>query len=72
MKYKVIDWETLDTETLQRMLDEVYDEGFRDGYHKCELEKSITTTPYYDYGHYKTYEITCDSHKITCDSKSKF
>ena len=66
MKYKVIDWETLDTETLQRMLDEVYDEGFRDGYHKCELEKpTITTTPYYDYGHYKTYEITCDS-------KSKF
>lgn len=61
MKYKVIDWETLDTETLQRILDEVYDKGFRDGYHKCELEKSITTTPYYDYGHYKTYEITCDT-----------
>lgn len=61
MKYKVIDWETLDTETLQRMLDEVYNEGFRDGYNKCELEKSITTTPYYDYGHYKTYEITCDT-----------
>lgn len=72
MKYKVIDWETLDTETLQRMLDEVYNEGFRDGYHKCELEKPITTTPYYDYDRYKTYEITCDSHKITCDSKSKF
>lgn len=61
MKYKVIDWETLDTETLQRMLDEVYDEGFRDGYHKCELEKLITITPNYDYGHYKTYEITCDT-----------
>lgn len=72
MKYKVIDWETLDTETLQRMLDEVYNEGFRDGYHRCELEKSITTTPYYDYGHYKTYEITCDSNKITCESKNKF
>lgn len=65
MKYKITDWETLDAETLQRMLDEVYNEGFRDGYHKCELEKYITTTPYYDYGHYKTYEITCDS-------KSKF
>ena len=61
MKYKVIDWDTLDTETLQRMLDEVYDEGFRDGYHKCELEKPITITPNYDYGHYKTYEITCDT-----------
>lgn len=66
MKYKVIDWETLDTETLQRMLDEVYNEGFRDGYHKCELEKPIiTTTPNYDYDRYKKYEITCDS-------KSKF
>ena len=73
MKYKVIDLGTLDTETLQRMLDEVYNEGFRDGYHKSELEKPIiTTTPYYDYDRYKTYEITCDSHKITCDSKSKF
>ena len=71
MKYKVIDWGTLGTETLQRMLDEAYDEGFRDGYHKCELEKCITTTPYYDDGHYKTYEITCDSHKITCESKNK-
>ena len=36
MKYIVIDWETLDTETLQRMLDEVYDEGFSDGCHKKE------------------------------------
>lgn len=66
MKYKVIDWETLDIETLQRMLDEVYDEGFRDGYHKCELEKSITTTPNYDYGHYKTYEITCSNSDCCC------
>lgn len=66
MKYKVIDWETLDIETLQRMLDEVYDEGFRDGYHKCELEKSITTTPNYDYGHYKTYEITCSNSNCCC------
>lgn len=61
MKYKIIDWETLTTETLQRMLDEVYDEGFRDGYRKCGLEKPITTTPNYDYDHYKTYEITCSN-----------
>ena len=61
MKYKVIDLGTLDTETLQRMLDEVYNEGFKDGYHKCELEKPITTTHCYDYDHYKTYEITCDT-----------
>ena len=66
MKYKVIDLGTLDTETLQRMLDEVYNEGFKDGYHKCELEKSITTTPYYDYGHYKTYEITCNNNDSCC------
>lgn len=69
MKYKVIDWETLDTETLQRMLDEVYNEGFRDGYHKCELEKSITTTttPYYDYGCYATtHEITCNNNDSCC------
>ena len=66
MKYKIIDWETLDTETLQRMLDEVYNEGFKDSYHKCELEKSITTTPYYDYGHYKTYEITCNNNDSCC------
>ena len=67
MKYKVIDLETLDTETLQRMFDEVYDEGFRDGYHKRELEKPITTTtPNYDYGHYKTYEITCSNNDSCC------
>lgn len=62
MKYKVIDWEALDTETLQRMLDEVYNEGFKDGYHKSESEKPIiTTTPNYDYDRYKKYEITCDT-----------
>lgn len=49
------------------MFDEVYDEGFRDGYHKRELEKPITTTtPNYDYGHYKTYEITCSNNDSCC------
>ena len=62
MKYKVINWETMDTETLQRMLDEVYNEGYRDGYHKCEIERlSITTTP-----NYKTYEITCSNSDCCC------
>lgn len=69
MKYKVIDWETMDAKTLQRMLDEVYNEGFRDGYHKCELEKQsiTTTTPNYYYGHYdKTCEVTYSNNGCCC------
>ena len=68
MKYKVIDWETMDAKTLQRMLDEVYNEGFQDGYHKCKLEKqSTTTTPNYYYGHYdKTCEVTFSNNGCCC------
>lgn len=66
MKYKVINWETIDTETLQRMLDEVYNEGYRDGYHECELKKlSITTTPY-NYNRDKLCEVTYSNNNCCC------
>lgn len=68
MKYKVIDWETLNTETLQQMLDDVYQEGFQDGYQKGVKESVLRTTlPDYNYNHYyDKHEITCSNSDCCC------
>lgn len=62
MKYKVIDWEELNIETLQKLLDEVYMEGFQDGYQRGVRESTTISTP----NHYKTYDATCSSGDCCC------